>query len=144
MTDAALSVNARLKIPRSELLVRATRSSGPGGQHVNTSSTRIELVWNIDRSSSLTQDDRARLRYRLSTRIDADGDLRIVSSDSRSQRQNREAAEQRLVEMVRRALVVPKKRRPTKPTKGSIESRLNEKRRRSSQKQNRQRRVDDE
>jgi ribosome-associated protein len=144
MTDDTLSVNARLKIPRSELTIRATRSGGPGGQHVNTSSTRIELVWNIDRSTSLTPDDRTRLRSRLSTRIDADGDLRVVSSDSRSQRRNREAAEERLVEVVRRALVVPKTRRPTKPTRGSVESRLNEKRRRSSQKRDRRHGTDED
>ena len=147
MTDPSpntLAVNGRVRIPRDELVVRATRAGGPGGQHVNTSSTRIEVVWNIDRTTALDADERARLRTRLGTRIDADGDLRVVSAESRSQRRNRETAESRLAELVRHALVVPKRRRPTRPTKGSVEDRLRDKRRRSSTKNDRRRRPDED
>jgi ribosome-associated protein len=129
-------------IPPDELTVRATRAGGPGGQHVNTSSTRIEVVWNIDRSAALTEAERARLREKLASRIDAEGNLRVVAADSRSQKRNRDLAEARLAEIVRRALVVPKRRRPTRPTKSSVEARLNEKRRRSSTKQDRRRKPE--
>jgi ribosome-associated protein len=133
-----------LVIPPEELVVRATRAGGPGGQHVNTSSTRIEIVWNIDQSAALSEAQRARLRDKLSTRIDASGNLRVVAADSRSQRQNRDLAERRLTDIVRGALVVPKRRRPTRPTKASVEKRLDAKRRRSSTKQDRRRRPGDD
>jgi ribosome-associated protein len=137
MQDDALTVNGRVRIPRGELVVRATRAGGPGGQHVNTSSTRVEVVWNIDRSTAIDADERARIRMRLGSRIDSDGDLRIVSAESRSQRRNRDHAEARLAELVRGALVVPKRRRATKPTRSSVESRLSDKRRRSDTKRGR-------
>ncbi|HWZ57377.1 MAG TPA: alternative ribosome rescue aminoacyl-tRNA hydrolase ArfB [Gemmatimonadaceae bacterium] len=142
--DGALIVNGRLHIPREELTIRASRAGGPGGQHVNTSSTRIEVVWNVDRSTALHDADRARLRERLATRIDAEGNLRVVAADSRSQRRNRDLAEARLAELVRHALVIPKHRRPTRPTKASVEARLTDKRRRSSTKHDRRRRPDDD
>jgi ribosome-associated protein len=131
-----------LLIPPDELVVRATRAGGPGGQHVNTSSTRIEIVWNIDRSAVLTDAERARLHEKLASRLDAEGNLRVVAAESRSQRRNRDLAESRLTDLVRRALVVPKRRRKTRPTKASVEARLNEKRRRSSTKQDRRRKPE--
>jgi ribosome-associated protein len=134
-----IEVNAHVSIPRAELTVRATRSGGPGGQHVNTSSTRIEVVWNIDGSAALDDAMRARIRARLGSRVDADGNLRVVASDSRSQRRNRDEAEARLATLVRRALVVPKARRATRPTASSVAQRLDEKRRRSRQKAERRR-----
>jgi ribosome-associated protein len=140
----ALTVNGRVRIPRGELVVRATRAGGPGGQHVNTSSTRVEVVWNVDRSVAIDADERARLRARLGSRIDSDGDLRVVSAESRSQRRNRDHAEARLAEMVRGALVIPKRRRATKPTRSSVESRLDDKRRRSETKRGRGRRPADD
>jgi ribosome-associated protein len=129
-------------IPPDELVVRATRAGGPGGQHVNTSSTRIEIVWNIDRSALLTAAQRARLHEKLASRLDAEGNLRVVAAESRSQRRNRDLAESRLTDLVRRALVIPKRRRKTRPTKASVEARLNEKRRRSSTKQDRRRKPE--
>jgi ribosome-associated protein len=129
-------------IPQEELTFRATRAGGPGGQHVNTSSTRIEVVWNVDRSTALTEAQRTRLREKLASRLDAEGNLRVVAADSRSQKRNRDLAEARLAETVRRALIVPKRRRPTRPTKSSVEARLNEKRRRSSTKQDRRRKPE--
>jgi ribosome-associated protein len=134
-----LRVNARVAIPRSELITRATRSGGPGGQHVNTSSTRIELLWNVRESRALDDAQRARLLDRLATRLDADGMLRVVASESRSQLRNRAAAEERLAELLRRALHVPRKRIPTAPSRAAKEARLTEKRKRGERKRERRR-----
>jgi ribosome-associated protein len=141
--DGAIPINARLAIPRDELELKATRSGGPGGQHVNTSSTRIELVWNVASSPSLWEDERARLLDKLAHRLDTEGRLRIVAQGERSQLQNREAAIARFAELVAKALVVPKRRKPTKPTKASKEKRLAGKKQRSAIKRERQRRTDD-
>src|ERR1700728_2863847 len=102
-----LVVRDGIVIPRDELVIRATRAGGPGGQHVNTSSTRIEVVWNVAGTRALDETQRTRVLARLATRVDADGDLGVVAADSRSQRQNRNAAESRLVALVSRALVIP-------------------------------------
>jgi ribosome-associated protein len=135
--DDALVVDARLAIPRSELVYRASRSGGAGGQHVNTSSTRIELLWDFARSRVLDDAARARLAERLAARLDADGNLRVVASDRRSQQQNRAAADERLAELVRRALIVPKPRKKTKPSRAAKEKRLAEKRHRADRKRDR-------
>jgi len=140
--DGVLEVSEEVAIPRAELEYRATRAGGAGGQHVNTSSTRIELLWNVTRSGALDDERRARVATRLATRIDGEGWLRVVSSARRSQQQNREAAEARLVELVRGALVVQKRRRPTKPTRASKEKRIEEKKKRGETK--RMRRLDGE
>ena len=132
--DGVLEVAEGVAIPRSELEYRATRAGGAGGQHVNTSSTRIELLWNVARTFILDDERRARVSARLATRIDGEGWLRVVSSARRSQQQNREAAEARLVELVRGALLVQKRRRPTRPTRASKEERMREKRKRSETK----------
>src|SRR5436305_15129509 len=107
MSDT-IPVNATIEIPRAELVYRASRAGGAGGQHVNTSSTRIELLWPFEQSTTLTGDEKARLRARLATRIDSDGLIRVVAANRRSQLQNRFAAEERLVELVRNAMHVPK------------------------------------
>jgi len=132
-----LSVSPELAIPRSELEYRATRSGGAGGQHVNTSSTRIELLWDLPGSTAVSEEQRARLHTKLTGRLDADGRVRIVASDRRSQGQNRQAADARLASLVRAALVVPKKRRPTKPTRASKEKRIADKKRRGERKRDR-------
>lgn len=129
-----LVVNASISIPRAELSYRASRAGGAGGQHVNTSSTRIEVLWPVATSQALDDAARARVIEKLGARMDAEGNLRVVASDRRSQLQNREAAEERLAELVRGALVVPRKRRPTRPTKASKERRLKEKKQRSERK----------
>ena len=141
--DGGLVVTAALAIPRGELETRATRAGGPGGQHVNTSSTRIEVRWNVLRSPALSEEQRARLAERLASRLDGEGWLRVVASDSRSQRQNRERAESRLAEVVRRALAVPKARRATKPSRAARQARLDEKRKKSVKKGQRRWRGDD-
>lgn len=139
-----LIVNAAVRIPRTELDVRATRSGGPGGQHVNTSSTKIELRWQPVSSVALTDVQRERLLTNLATKLDGDGWLRLTASEHRSQLQNREAAEARLVMMVKAALVVPKVRRATKPTYTSKVKRLESKSQRSEVKQQRKRISRDE
>jgi ribosome-associated protein len=133
----AIVVNGRLAIPRTELQYRATRAGGPGGQHVNTSSTRIELLWDLPHSMVVDDDQRERLKAKLSARLTADGMVRVVASEHRSQRRNRAAADERLADLVRRAMVVPKKRKPTKPSRASKERRLEEKKRRSNRKRDR-------
>jgi ribosome-associated protein len=143
MSERTLAVTPALSIPLSEIVLRATPSSGPGGQHVNRSSTRIEAVWNVARSAALTDAQRGRLEARLATRLDGDGDLRIVASEHRSQLRNREEALERLAGVVARALAIPKPRRPTKPTRASKERRLETKKRRAATKQERRRRHDD-
>ncbi len=132
--EDALVVNERLSIPRHELAARASRAGGAGGQHVNTSSTRIEILWNVRTSTALDDATRARLIEKLATRIDGEGVIRVVASDRRSQRQNRESAEARLAELVRKALVIPKKRRATKPSRASKEKRISEKKKRGETK----------
>ena len=135
--EAFLPVNASLAIPRAELQYRASRSGGAGGQHVNTSSTRIELLWDLTHSVAVSDEQRQLLLEKLRARLDADGNVRVVASDRRSQLQNRESAEERLVDIVGRALVIPKKRKATRPTKAAKQKRLNEKKRRSQQKRDR-------
>ena len=128
---SVIAVTEDLWVPRAELDFRASRSGGPGGQHVNTSSTRVELTWDVAGSPSLTEAQRALVRERLANRIDGDGVLHLAASEHRSQHQNREAAVERFVELVGRALHVPKPRRKTRPTRASREVRLQGKKRRS-------------
>jgi ribosome-associated protein len=129
-----LEVNSLLSIPRAELVVRASRSGGPGGQHVNTSSTRVEVLWNVRASPVLFDDQRRAIMTALRTRLSAAGDLRVVASDTRSQRRNRTLAEQRLADIVRRALIVKKARKKTRPTRSAVERRLAEKKLRARRK----------
>lgn len=137
-----LNVTPVLAIPRAELHYRATRAGGPGGQHVNTSSTRIELLWDLTNSGAVTDEERDRIREKLAARLDSDGMVRVVASDRRSQQQNRQAADERLAALVRHALHVPKRRRPTKPPRAAKEQRLSEKKRRSEKKRDRRTDVD--
>lgn len=132
-----LRITARVAIPRDELVARATRSGGPGGQHVNTSATRVELLWNVYHSRALSETQRERVTERLATRLDAGGVLRVVASEHRSQRRNREAAEARLVALLRRALAVPRTRVPTRPSAAAKERRLHDKKRRAERKKDR-------
>ena len=137
MADNSLYVNGTLSIPRHELDVRVSRSSGAGGQHVNKTSSRVEIFWNITGSPTLTDDQRARLQEKLASRLTSDGSIRVVASDMRSQTRNREIAEERLADLVARSLIIPRKRKATKPTKASKEARLNSKRRHSNKKRER-------
>lgn len=138
MSDT-LQVTDTVEVPRSELEYRASRSGGAGGQHVNTSSTRIEVLWDFMSSMALDDAEKDRVRKKLAARIDSDGMLRVVADNRRSQLQNRQAAEERLAALLRDALYVPKRRRPTAPTKASKEKRLDNKKRQSRKKENRRR-----
>lgn len=138
-----LVVTAAVSVPDSELSWRFSRSSGPGGQSVNTTDSRAELSFDVERSPSLPEHLRRRALTRLSGRL-VDGVLTVAASEHRSQLQNREAAEQRLAQVLREALAPPPPvRRPTRPTRGSKERRLAGKKRRSDVKRGRQGRADD-
>jgi ribosome-associated protein len=141
--DDEIRINSRMAIPRSELRFKASRSGGPGGQHVNTSSSRIEVVWNVAESEVLTEAERGRLLTKLATRLDSFGQLRVVSQEERSQLRNRQAATERLADVVARALVVPKRRKPTKPTRASKERRLEAKRKQGQKKRERRKKGDE-
>jgi len=138
-----IPVNESLVIPRSEVTMRASRSSGAGGQHVNKTSSRVELSWNVRESSALTDEQRERLLARLSSRLSEDGSIRIVASDTRSQLRNRTAAELRLAETIAKALIVQKKRKPTRKPRAANEARLSEKKKKSERKRERQRPITD-
>lgn len=142
-SDDSLRITASVAIPRGELSVRATRAGGPGGQHVNTSSTRIELTWNVRTSAVLGDAQRERALRALAGRLDGEDTLRVVASDTRSQLQNRALAEERLAALVRRALAVPRPRRKTRPTRASVERRLTQKKRSGARKRDRRFRGDD-
>ena len=138
-----LEVTPALTIPESELGWRFSRSSGPGGQHVNTSDSRVELIWNVEGSAALTDAQRERLTERLGRRLVA-GTITVTASEQRSQLRNREIALEKLAELVRAALAPdPAKRRPTKPTRGSTRRHLAAKTQRSATKQLRKRPLGD-
>jgi ribosome-associated protein len=125
MAGESIQVTRSVSIPRSEIELRFSRSSGPGGQHAQKSDTRVEAVFDVERSVGLTETQKRRVVAR------AGPVLRAVAQDERSQWRNRELATGRLVEELREALRVPRPRRPTKPTRASKEKRLERKRRRS-------------
>ena len=134
-----LEVTRGLTIPESELCWRFSRSSGPGGQHVNTSDSRVELSWNVAGSRVLSGDRRELLLSRLDRRL-VGGVLTVAASEQRSQLRNREIALQRLAELVAGALAPEQaKRRPTRPTRGSARRHSASKTRRSETKRLRRR-----
>jgi ribosome-associated protein len=132
-----LRVNDDLSIPLDEIELRASRSSGPGGQHANVTASRIEAVFDVEASRSLSDDQRVLLRRRLGERVTA------VAQDARSQARNRELALERLAEKLSAGLQRPKPRRPTKPSRAARERRLEQKRRTSDRKRGRRRPVDE-
>jgi ribosome-associated protein len=123
-------------IPERELDWKFSRSSGPGGQHVNTSDTRVELTWSLTDTGVLTSAQKELAARKLSARL-RDGSITIVSSQYRSQHRNREAAKARLEQLVAGALVPPRSRRATRPTRGSVRRNTEAKKRRSQTKQGR-------
>ena len=138
-----LRVSAGLTIPEAELSWRFSRSSGPGGQGVNTTDSRAELVWDAANSAVLSPQQRERLLERLGARL-VGGVLTIAASEHRAQLRNRDAARVRLAELVAEALRPPAPpRRPTKPSRGSKERRLKAKQRRTDVKSLRRRPRDE-
>lgn len=131
-----LRVSASCQIPDEELIIRVSRSGGPGGQHVNTSNSRVEVVFDVANSSSLGPRQKARLVEKLGPVV------RVVSSEERSQLRNREVATARLASRLATALHIEKPRVPTRATKGSKERRLDAKRRTSQTKAGRQGRYE--
>jgi ribosome-associated protein len=136
-----IEVSPDLSIPDSELDIQASRASGAGGQHVNKTSSRIEITWNVRESQSITDEQREILLQRFASRLTSDGNIRVVSSETRSQTQNRERAEERLADLIRKALVPRKKRKPTRRPKRADEARLASKKLHSRKK--RERKGDD-
>ncbi len=135
--DSFIEINRHARISASEISFRSSRSSGPGGQHVNKVSTRITLLFNVDASPSLSNAQKERLHELLGTRINQAGVLQISSQESRSQSRNRQAAQDRFVDLVRQALHSPKPRRATKQPARAREKRLRHKSQRSQLKKRR-------
>ncbi|WP_142058880.1 alternative ribosome rescue aminoacyl-tRNA hydrolase ArfB [Pseudarthrobacter sp. B4EP4b] len=134
-----LEVLPTLTIPASELGWRFSRASGPGGQHVNTTDTRVELSWNVSASLAVSESQRLILLSRLGQRL-VDGVITVTASEERSQLRNREIAMVKLADVVAGALAPPApERRATKPTRGSARRRLSAKKQRSTTKQQRRR-----
>jgi ribosome-associated protein len=125
MAGESIRVTRTVVLPISEVVFRTSRSSGPGGQHAQKTETRVEAVFEVERSQALTDTQKRRVVNR------AGPVLRAIAQDERSQARNRDLALERLVAQLREALRVPRKRRPTKPSKAAVERRLEEKRRRS-------------
>jgi ribosome-associated protein len=139
MESDDIVIDATHTIPVGELAVRASRAGGAGGQHVNTSSTRVELLWNPGASAAFSPSERELVLERLAKRLDSAGFIRLVSSETRSQLQNRERAKDRLADLVRAALVPRKVRRATKPSRSARERRITEKKQQSQKKSERRR-----
>ena len=128
MADESIRVTRSVSIPRSEIELRFSRSSGPGGQHAQKSDTRVEAVFDVEASSALTEAQKRRVLAK------AGPVLRAVAQDERSQWRNRELALERLADALRAALKVQRKRKPTRPSKTAVERRLETKRRRAATK----------
>jgi len=133
-----LRINPNLELPLDEVIVRASRSSGPGGQHANVTASRIEASFDVAASSTLDDAQKARVTARCGPVV------RAVAQDARSQARNRALALERLAARLARALEVPRARRPTKPTRASRARRLDAKRRASERKRGRQRPAGEE
>jgi len=139
-----IRVKPGLMIPVSEIRFQFSRSGGPGGQNVNRRETQVELLFDVRHSPSLSEEQRERLLARLGSQLDSEGILRIVAHAQRSQLRNRQEAVERLVQLLRRVLAVPRRRLPTRASQQAIEQRLAEKRKRSRAKELRHRLPFDE
>ncbi len=127
-------INRRVRVSDQELELSFSRSGGPGGQHVNTSATKVELRFDVDASRALDDSQKRRVREALANRITADGVLVLSASEHRSQARNREAVVGRFVNLLADALRPHRRRLPTRPTRASKQRRLEDKRRRSDKK----------
>ena len=137
-----LPIKGDVVIPASDLDWSASRSGGPGGQNVNKTSTKVDLRFDLAGTRALHPAVKARLRKQPGVLLDADGQMVIISSATRSQLANLEEARGRLLEKILAAMVRPKRRRPTKPSRGAKRRRLNDKRMQSEKKQGRKKPVE--
>jgi ribosome-associated protein len=135
MTTFELDINSHVRVPRAELHYRFVRSGGPGGQHVNTSATQVELTFDVAHSPSLSAAQRRRILGKLKNLIDSDGVLHLAAQSERSQLRNRELVTERLRQLLAQALRVPKLRTATQPTAASKERRIAGKKQRGKTKQ---------
>lgn len=129
-----LPINAALTIPGAELSVTTSRAGGAGGQHVNTTDSRVQLTWCVRTSAAVNTGQRYRLKLNLGSRLTADGRLQVAVQSERSQHRNREIARERLAELVRGGLVVPKRRKKTRPSKSAKRKRVDAKKKRGQTK----------
>jgi len=139
-----LVVSAGVTVPQRELVWVAVRSSGPGGQNVNKVSSKVELRFDFEESTALSASVKLRLRKLAVHRLDAEGRILIVSQVTRAQPKNLEHARQNLAELIAKALIVPKARRATRPSKAAKRRRVADKRVQSAKKQSRTRRAHDD
>ena len=123
---------------KQELVYKAIRSGGAGGQHVNKVSTKVQLLFDLKNSNALRDEEKERLLVKLNNQLSKTGVLQLSADDSRSQLKNKTVVTQRFIDLIVSSLKVPKKRKPTKPSKSSIEKRLKEKKKASQKKSNRE------
>ena len=143
MNELSLQINSQITIPAWEIVFTASRSSGPGGQHVNKTSSRVTLHWSIKETYALSEFQKRRVLNNLSSRVNQEGLLLIHVDDSRSQYKNKEIAKERLKVLLLEALKVPKKRQATKPTKSSKRRRVDDKKKRGLVKSLRKKPIED-
>lgn len=139
-----LRIKNNIIIPGHELEITASRAGGPGGQHVNKTSTRISVRWNVRQTAALNDEQKARVLENLQTELTSEGDILVHSGASRSQQQNKKAALDRLADKVRNALYIPKKRMKLKLPKKAKEGRLQMKKQRGAIKKMRSKKFHDE
>jgi len=132
--EEPLEINDKVTIPAGELTVRASRSGGPGGQHVNKTASRVSLYWDLANTTALDQQQRARVMRRLASRLTRDGFIAVHVEDERSQHQNRRIARERLAALVAQALQARRARRPTTVSASQKRRRLEGKRRTAEKK----------
>lgn len=132
-----IRVTERVAVPSSEIDLSYARSSGPGGQHVNRTASKVHLRWNLRSSAAIDERDREWLEVRLRTKLTTDGDLIVSSERHRDQSRNVSDAVERFATMLREALKRPKRRKKTRPSRSARERRLKDKKRRSDQKRQR-------
>lgn len=121
----------------SELTFKAIRSSGPGGQHVNKTASKVEVYYDLDNSQALSDSEKERLRNKLSSKISSEGIISIQCGETRSQHRNKTIIIERLIELLKQNLKVAKRRKKTKPSRGSVERRLKSKKQQALKKSNR-------